>query len=160
MWSHLWSSFGPADMFIHSLKERKKKNHLRPDLHSVWYYWKSLILQHYEWLENFNIRHSDLIWADNIPSLEKPCLEENKSFWTWTYASYGSSIRHALSITMIGKYQVLSKLSKGLHLGKMEQYFLSILMIHHSWCNSYLGGTMERFEVKPDFWADLTAKLQ
>ena len=25
MWSHLWSSFGPADMFIHSLKERKKK---------------------------------------------------------------------------------------------------------------------------------------
>ena len=30
MWSHLWSSFGPADMFIHSLKERKKKKSSTP----------------------------------------------------------------------------------------------------------------------------------
>ena len=75
MRSHL--SFGPADMFIHSLKERKKKSST-PRFRQF----------------------------DNIPSLEKPCLEENKSFWTWTY---GSSIGHALSITRIGKYPVIKR---------------------------------------------------
>ena len=41
MRSHL--SFGPADMFIHSLKERKKKNPLRPDFASLitFLHWKS-----------------------------------------------------------------------------------------------------------------------
>ena len=46
MRSHL--SFGPADMFIHSLKERKKKKSSTPRFRQF----------------------------DNIPSLEKPCLEE------------------------------------------------------------------------------------
>ena len=87
MRSHL--SFGPADMFIHSLKERKKKSST-PRFRQF----------------------------DNIPSLEKPCLEERTKAFELELTGRALGTRWAL--LGLGN----TELSKGLHLGKMEQYLL------------------------------------
>ena len=83
-------SFGPADMFIHSLKERKKKKSSTPRFRQF----------------------------DNIPSLEKPCLEERTKAFELELT--GRALGTLGALLGLGNTQ----LSKGLHLGKMEQYLL------------------------------------
>ena len=79
MRSHL--SFGPADMFIHSLKERKK-NPLRPDFASLitFLHWKSHVQKREQKLLNLNLRVEH--WARfehyqdwEIPSYQKGCIQ-------------------------------------------------------------------------------------